>query len=269
MSAVAIDDGHAAQMELSGQRPMVEVRFGDHDPVWMIFDTGASGSLILPQFATMLDLPDLGEAAIQSGAGGDLIPVRRTELSGHVGGYEFTGTQAVVADIPLPPSDRPIAGILSPRAFADGRLLSLNFATGAISLADEDAAIPEGSPSPFEGDQRPLPSVHATFNGVQRLCHIDTGAPGTLTLPWQDREAFAFETAPVQSGMATLANGQRPIYRAQLSGDVQIAFLTLQDPEVHLLEGIRGCNIGMGLLNQFVVTLDFENRQVWVAPADG
>lgn len=266
MSACA-EAGEPAHMDLSGPRPLVEVTFPGHEPVWMIFDTGASGSLVLPDIAAQLDLPQLGEAAVQSGAGGDLIPVQRTELNGRVGAYEFSATPAVVFDIPLPESGRPVAGILSPRALADGRLMSLNFATGALLLAEAGTPLPESESSPFEGEQRPLPSIHARFEDQQRLCHLDTGAPGSLTLPWQDREHFTFAEAPVEAGTATLANGQRPLYRARLDGTVRVGHIVLENPEVHLLEGIRGCNIGMGLLREFVVTLDFESRQVWLAPS--
>lgn len=256
-----------AVMDLSGPRPVVEVWFGESPPVSMIFDTGASGSAILPEYAESLGLPDLGMAAVQSGAGGARLEVQRTELSGRLGPYEFSGAQAVVFDMPLPGNGAPIAGVLSPRAFANGRLLSLNFATGAITLANAGSPPPDSPSSPFEGEQRPLPSIYAMIAGEQRLCHIDTGAPGALTLPWQDRDAFPLAAEPVQSGMARLVNGERPIYSADLVGVVEIGPVILENPEVQLLEGIRGCNIGMEILRQLIVTLDFETGQVWIDPA--
>lgn len=263
-TTVLADD---AYMDLSGPRPIVEVSIGDNEPVQMIFDTGASGSAILPAFAEALDLPDLGAAAVQSGAGGDRIEVQRTELSGRVGSFAFSGAQAVIFDMPLPGNGEPVAGVLSPRAFAAGRLLSLNFATGEIRLAEDGAAPPAGPSSPFEGEQRPLPSLLVSINGVERLCHLDTGAPGALTLPYQDRADFTFVEEPVQAGMARLVNGERPIYAADLVGIVVAGPITLENPSVRLLEGIRGCNIGMEILRELIVTLDFENGRVWVDPA--
>ncbi len=69
--------------ELSSNKPFVQVRVNDSDPLWFIFDTGAGGYCITRRRADLMGLQLEGEKQMHTGAGeGALISIAATSASG-------------------------------------------------------------------------------------------------------------------------------------------------------------------------------------------
>jgi hypothetical protein len=245
-------------LDMSGARPSVllSIAGGPAEP-W-IFDTGAGGSVISEAKAQALGLPNNGAARVGSPIGGPAVEAFRTTISNaRIGDTALPDFSAVA--MPLPPHiDH--NGVLSPNIFR-GRLVRFEFARGQVRVTDR-ANAPAGEPIAYTG-AHPLPAIHVNVAGQHYDAHLDTGAPHLISFPYALASSLPLAGAPEQTGMARFVDGERPRYRAQLVGSVQIGPLTVSDPEIAMIDGLPFVNVGTEALRQMVVTLDPERRVSW------
>jgi hypothetical protein len=245
-------------LDMSGPRPTVAISIAGGEPETWIFDTGAGGSVISIDRAQALGLPNNGDAAIGSPAGG--VPLRgfRTAIQGAlVGGAPLPDFDLVA--MPLP-EGLGHGGVLSPNVFR-GRLVTFDFAASLVRIHDRGVS-PPGDPTPYSGGH-PLPTMRVTVAGQTYDAHLDTGAPHLISFPYALAASLPLAGAPAESGRARFVDGERTRYRAQISGTVQIGPLAVNDPEISMIDGLPFVNVGTQALRQMVVTLDPERRVSW------
>lgn len=260
-SAARADD--VIPLDLSGTRPAVSVTIGEAAPELWVFDTGAGGSVINMERARALNLPELQPVRLGSPAGGTPMEGFLTRLSGaRLGDVALPELRIVAAPTILP--DR--GGVLSPNAFA-GRLVTLDFARSELRITEKTQAnIPAGEAIAYFGaGPHALPGIEvAVGDGPVQQAHIDSGAPGGLTFPYAMASSLPLAAPPVQVGQARFVDGPRPRYRATLQATVRVGPLTLENPEIDLIDGLPFLNVGMGLLRDMVITLDPAESRSWV-----
>jgi hypothetical protein len=254
------------RFDMSGTRPALSVSVADQPAELWIFDTGAGGNVVDIERARAWSLADNGPAQIGSPIGGTPIQGFRTAVSGaRVGDATLPDFNAVA--MPLP-AHLERAGVLSPNTFR-GQLVTLDFAHNELRVREKNAAnTPAGEATPYHGGGHPLPGIPVRLGGESYVAHLDTGAPHTLTFPYEMAASLPLAAAPERVGVARFVDGERARYRAQLRGTVRVGPLTITDPEIGLIEGLPFLNVGMGLLNQMTITLDPAEQRVW-ATANG
>lgn len=249
-------------LDLSGTRPAVSVTIGDSAPELWVFDTGAGGSVIDMDRAHALNLPELQPVQIGSPAGGTPMQGFITRLDGvRIGAVTLPVFQIVAASTLLP--DR--AGVLSPNIFA-GQLVTLDFGRNELRISDKTSAnTPAGAAVDYFGHgPHALPGLEVRVgDGPVQQAHIDSGSPGGLIFPYAMASSLPLAAPPVQVGQARFVDGAHPRYAAQLRGVVHVGPLTLENPEIGLIDGLPYLNIGMGLLSEMVITLDPAERRSW------
>ena len=265
-SAARADD--VIPLDLSGTRPAVSVTIGDGAPELWVFDTGAGGTVINMERAQALGLPELQPVQIGSPLGGTPMQGFLTRLTGvRIGDVALPEIRVVAASSMLP--DR--GGVLSPNIFA-GRLVTLDFGRNELRIRDKTPAnTPAGAAVEYFGrGPHALPGIEVRVGeGPVQQAHIDSGAPGGLTFPYSMASSLPLAAPPVQVGQARFVDGPRARYTARLQGVVQVGPLTLENPEINLIEGMPYLNVGMGLLSEMIITLDPAESRSWVRARNG
>lgn len=249
------------RFDMSGTRPALWVSVGDRPAELWIFDTGAAGNVVEIERARAWSLANNGPAQIGSPIGGTPMQGFRTSVSGaRVGDTALPNFNAVA--MPLP-AHLERAGVLSPNTFS-GQLVTLDFAHNELRVRDKNAAnTPAVAPTSYQSGGHPLPGIPVRLGDQEFVAHLDTGAPHTLTFPYDMAASLPLAAPPERVGVARFVDGERARYRAQLRGTVQVGPLTITDPEIGMIEGLPFLNVGMGLLNQMTITLDPAERLVW------
>lgn len=268
LSSCSQAQGPKIPLDMSAPRPMVEFNIPGHDPMLAVFDTGAGGNAFDRAFAVEANLPNLQPVGVGSGAGGEPIEGFLTNIDTmFVGEVELHDVMAVVIDLPKPPGHEAMTAVIGPNIFA-GRYVTLDFASEALLLHDKDGSYtPKGEEAAYSKEARPLPAIPVTIGGEDYAAHIDTGAPRTLTLPFELADSLPLDGAIEEAGVARVVTGERKLYKGKLQGTVKVGPLTFENPEVEFLEGLRNVNVGMTLLRDLSITLDPEEQKLWITKA--
>jgi hypothetical protein len=246
-------------IDLSGSHPTVRITLAGQEPETWVFDTGAGGSVINIDRARALQLPEQEEVQVGSPAGGEPVRGFRTTITGaRIGEAELPEFRA--AAIPSMHSGARHTGVLSPYIFA-GRLVTFDLARGEVRIADRSAA-PASPPTPYSASH-PLPAISVTIGTQTFEAHLDSGGPHGLALPYALAASLPLAAPPEQVGVARFVDGEHPRYRAQIVGAVQVGPLTLNDPEISMIDGLPFVNVGTPLLRRMTITLDPERRVSW------
>lgn len=249
-------------LDMSGTRPAVSVSINGGAPELWVFDTGAGGTVMDIAKARALGLPEEQPVQLGSPAGGTPQQGFLTTLSSlNVAGHTLPPTHVVAA--PAIMADR--GGVLSPFAF-NGQFVTFDFAHSRVRISDRTPAnTPAGMPTPYGGTGRghQLPAITVTLGAQTWMAHIDTGSPGAVTFPYAMAATLPLAAPPVQTGRARFVDGDHARYSATLTGRIHVGPLTLDNPQIELIDGLPSINIGSRLLNQMTITLDPEAQRVW------
>jgi hypothetical protein len=255
----AADEDVVFSLDMSGPRPTVMISINGQAPESWIFDTGAMGGVIAIDRATALGLANNGAARVGSPTGGTPVEGFRTAISGaRIGGAVLPDFNATA--MPLPQGLQQ-TGVLSPNIF-HGRLVVFDFAHAQVRVTDR-ANAPADEPTPYTGSH-PLPGLAVRVGEQSFDAHLDTGAQYMLSFPHSMAALLPLAAAPESAGTARFVDGERPVFRAQLRGAVEIGPLRVNDPEIRLIEALPYVNVGTEALRQMIVTLDPERRVNWV-----
>jgi predicted aspartyl protease len=101
----------------------------------------------------------------------------------------------------------------------------------------------------------PIASLIGQVEGRDLTFHVDTGSPDGITLPGALARELAFDGELV----TTRERGPLVVKTGRLLGTVQIGRLTLDNPEVHVVDLFPDFgNIGSRFLKDYSLTLDRE-----------
>lgn len=259
-------DGAIIPLDVGGPRPTAELVIGAHAPVTVIFDTGAAGSVLVPDYAAKVGVPNEGEARVGSPAGGaPRVGYRTTIASARLGEATFTNARAVVVDLGLPLEG--ISGVISPYVFS-GSLVRFELKQSRVVIAPKTPeTIPNGDALAY-GGRHPLPSVTIDVAGVKIEAHIDTGNGRGLALPLEFAKRLKLKTPLTPTKDLRMVSSAHKAFTAEISGTVQIGPLTLTDPAVVFVEGVPSANVGFSVLKELTIVLDPAEQRGWLLRAD-
>jgi Aspartyl protease len=231
-----------------GGRPVVEVTVNGHGPYRMILDTGASQTVISPEWTDgktgFVTLDTLGVGAL-------------------------TMAHAPVASQPIfagsVPDDMP-KGVLSAAAFP-GYLVTLDYPGKMVSIR-KGALPPADGRRVFQyGENEILPVAPVRIAGRELSLHVDSGSPGGVMLPlhFSKELPLAGELSP--AGRARTVAGEFEVFTAPLQGTIELGEYVIDAPAVRFSDLRPGPkpgpgNVGFQVLRTFKVTLDASNRRL-------
>jgi predicted aspartyl protease len=252
------DSGVTLPMLDVGGRPMIDVSVNGQGPYPFILDTGASVTAISADLIEKLALPLVSGTPLPA-------PARVAEL--RVGGAVLHGLTV----IPEPMigslgGATPPRGILSASYFP-GSLVILNYPAKTVSIHKGALPAPDNRRVFAYPADDILPTVPVTVAGHEFRPHVDTGSPGSLTLPMAAADVLPLTEKPTEIGRARTPGGEFPVLAAKVSAPVTLGEYDLDLKELRfsdLRPGSRPAvgNMGYQALRAFVVTLDSKNHRL-------
>jgi hypothetical protein len=258
----APDSAVTAPMHWFGKKPVIEAKINGKGPYQFFFDTGAQGCVLGLDLVNELRLPVVGKGEVTS-PGGKGIPSKQVRFGLDVGGLSVRDVTAFAFDRARLYRD-PAApkGVLSPRAFS-GYLVIFDFPRERFLLrkgelpAADDVTIFACDP------KRRLPAIPITVAGQTVFAHVDTGAPGGLTLPLSMTNRLPLAEKPAVIGRGRRVDREVVVYGAKLKGQIKLGRYALENPSVRFIDGSSSeGNIGNDILRRFALTFDVKNFRI-------
>ncbi len=244
-------------------RPMIQAQINGKGPFLFVLDTGAQGFVLNADLAQELDLPVVGKAAIGDPSDPNAIEVDRVRIkSVDIGGVSLSG---VLADSWEQPAN--MKGHLKGRGIFGVSMLSkflVTFDYPRSQLVIENGSLSAGNGENVvawraKGDG--LPTLRLAVADTTFDAHIDTGAPGKITLPENAKDKFSYLEKPVVVGQGRTVNYSFKVWKGKLDGSAELGSFVIDDPVLHfmsVLDSTGYANIGSAFLRDFVVTLDHK-----------
>jgi clan AA aspartic protease (TIGR02281 family) len=241
----------------------------------LLLDTGADFNMLTPEAAARLGLK-LSETTVPvTGASGEPVPARWTQIEAlAVGEAKLAGQLAVV--VPVAP-EFAYDGVLGTNFF---KTLSprFDYTKGELTLHTANGFVAPGGIAPlpitFVNDRKIL--VEATVAGITGLYSIDTGKKGALAIfrPSVERYDLRSKLGPGVRMVTGVSVGGRvygdmvrvpevSIGSHRLAGVV--TELSLSTTALYGSDGWMG-NIGAQILQRFTVTIDYLGQRLYLEP---
>jgi len=157
-------------------------------------------------------------------------------------------------------------GVLSAAAFP-GYLLTLDY-PGKRILIRKGALPPADSRTSWDFTaEQVLPSAIVKVSGVEVRVHVDSGSPGSVTLPTKYMKEIKLASEPVQQGRMQTPGGVFPVWSAKIDAPVELGPFKLdvtnvQFSDVNPVPGPPVGNLGFQVLKRFRITFDSKNRRI-------
>jgi hypothetical protein len=246
-------------MDVSSQRPIVEVTIGKEGPYKFIFDTGSSGNIIDSDLAGKLKLKIVGEDPLGTPGGPSKMVSKRVEASN----INFAGInerfKTELNTIPLRQM-LPADGIISPALFSD-YLVTINYPESKLILTKGTLNADDKGVVSFKQEIRII-NVQINVDGNAIEAHLDSGNPGFFAIPFDLKDKLTFKQEPVEDGMIQTPGAEFKKWMAQLDGYITVGDIVFKEPKVHLVEGFSVVNLGYGFLNETVTTIDRKSNLI-------
>ncbi|MCH7592062.1 MAG: aspartyl protease family protein [Planctomycetes bacterium] len=256
-------------MDLDSPRPIISAKINGKGPFQLIFDTGCDGMVVMKGLASQLNLPVTGKAHMGDPSNPKAIEVDRVSIQElTIGGATFRDLEADSWDAPpgFLHGMNDVRGIIGLPVFSQF-LVTFDYANGRMTL--ERGALPEadgGEVLDYETkDGGSIPLIPLSVGGVAMRAHIDSGAPGEITLPENIQSRLKLMGNPVVVGHARTVNSEFDILAATLDGDLRIGRHVFERPSLKFIDMLNDAgvgNIGSALLRQFHVTFDQKNKRI-------
>jgi hypothetical protein len=249
-----------------GGRPLVDVMINGKGPYRFILDTGASITVIGDDVRDELALPTRVGKDSTPADGSVNGTVRIDDL--RAGDASLKGLIAAVAPLSRMFGGGAEAprGVLSASAFP-GYLLILDYPGKKVVIRKGELPSADSRGSFQYTQEQILPNVPVRVGGTEVRVHVDSGSPGTLSLPLKYMKELALLSEPAKIGLAKTPHGESPVWSAEIKGSVELGRFKLDLPQVTFTDvnpipGQLVGNMGYQVLKQFIVTLDSRNRRI-------
>lgn len=243
---------------------VIEAKWDKHGPYHFLVDTGASVTLVSPEFAKRYGgrdpFPADAPLVRVKSSEGDTALLTTTLLPRlQLEGARFEDVQALVYDL-APLSAHlgvKIDGILGFPLFRE-TLLTLDYAHTRVELRRLSSPPPAGATIPFNNDRR-TPIISLRFGDQTFAALVDSGSDADLSLNPVGLRAV-FTVVPRPGGMVGTLTNDREQLIGRLDGSLMIGSHALLHPVADLTDELS--SIGGGILRYFTVTFDQERGQV-------
>jgi len=241
-------------MDLNMMAPNIELKINGKGSYRFDLDTGAGISIINKKLAKELGLDVIGNTEIGSPGSDkriltDIVKISQISISDH----QLSGIEMVAMDLGDMLS---VDGILSIKHFSDF-LVTFDYPGNVIILERAELNATGENVIPYG----PMMGLEIDIDGTQRTAHLDTGSPVSFAFSASFKDAMNYQSQPIEFGSAGMVGASFKIWKAQLDGEIKIADLVFESPEI-ILEERPGdfVTIGYQTLKDLSVTIDQTNR---------
>ncbi len=246
-------------LDISSNRPILELTIDGKGPYRFIFDTGSSGNVIDTKLAEELGLKVVGEDPLRTPGSDNRLVSKRVEASE----VSFPGTDIVQSGtlntIDLR-SMLPVDGILS-GAFFSEYLMTLDYPGSKLTLSQGGLNRNDKGVTSFLQKPRVI-NMDLNVAGHTVEAHLDTGNPSGFHLPFNLKDKLKFREDPVEDGFVRTPVAQFKKWKADLIGEITVGGVTFKNPSVHLIENFEFVNIGYQVYKDLQITVDRKNSLV-------
>ncbi len=251
-------------LDLSSQRPIVDVSLGNKGTYKFIFDTGSSGNIIDQDLANELNLKVVGEDTIGTPGGYLNMMSKRVEASKVL--FASTDLKFDIKFNTMPLKQMvSVDGIISPVVFED-YLVTIDYQASKLRLTKGYLDTNDSSTLPFTQEAR-LINLQINVDGNILDTHLDSGNPGLFALPYDLKDKLSFKQFPVEDGIIRTPGAEFKKWKAQIDGEIIIGKVVFQDPMVELVEGFSVVNMGYDFINRVITTIDRQNGLIQFEPS--
>jgi hypothetical protein len=247
------------QVPLSGtdwfghyRSPYVQVYVNGHGPFTFLFDSGSNVTTLSSKAAKAARVKIISHVP-----GHHAIALAR-EI--RVGSIRMDNYYAVIAD------GDDLDGILGFNSFGKN-YLTFDFLTKRLEVGSRPASLPSAFWLPYTL-RKHLPMIDLFADGRRLPTLIDTGDDAYA---WEatsnDLKGLSFDHAPVSS--ATVFNGETGATKTTITsidGALQLGPMSSQRPAVAINESLPLPDIGMSVIDQFILEFDRIHRRVGFLP---
>ena len=246
-----------------GTRPAVEVMVSGQGPFLFLVDTGAVGPPARADVSLVkrLGLAKRGEASSSDGGAASVAIEKVTLPDVKLGAFTAANVAALSRDYGSTSYLPKLDGILGP-AFFEGRLLTIDYSRGTLTIADGELPPVDGRNilgfELFEGNIW----IPVSLGGQSAKAVLDTGNIRGLDMPSEAVKLQRMASFPRLAGNSVGVSGSTQIREVALAAPLQIGSHSIERPAVTFSEDFHEWNIGSALLQDFVVTIDQKNHRV-------
>jgi len=246
-------------LDLSSQRPVLEVMIGDNGPYKFIFDTGSGTNVIDTDLADELECEVIGLDTLFT-PGSDN---RRVSKRVNVSTINFANTtiseDAVMNTVPIRKMVA-VDGIISPVLFSN-YLLTINYPGSNLMLRVGDLDKSEKGVMSYLQKSRII-NLTISVDGHQLEAHLDSGNPGGFDLPLSMKDKLKFKEDPYEDGVINTPVASFRKWKATLDGKITVGDISYENPDVNLVENFEVVNLGYRFFKELSITIDKKNSLI-------
>jgi hypothetical protein len=267
--APGVDQVMQLPSRLEGKFFVIETTIGGLGPFQMLFDTGASLTVLSPEIAGQLNhvgaLDEVRKVPVNTSLDErtrfDLVRIENLQL----GGFHMPKASAIVADMHFvsTTAGRKIDGLIGMELFRNCQLI-VDYPKGTLNVAPVDAAAPEGSLVMLSRFPRLTPEVSLNLGSAKVPVMIDTGASGGFNLP-ESKLKDRLASPSVGVGTQFSINRIEEARAARLNESIFLGGVLFEQP-ITFVSRSSGGIIGAEVLQHFVVGLNQARQQIWFQP---
>lgn len=268
--------------ELVGNLILVRAAVNASEPLWFIFDTGASHTVIDTKRAAALRLRSRGRI-VGEGAAGTAEAARLEPARLLLGGVEVTGLTTYALDLEFlgPPLGRAVGGIVGNDVI--GRfVVEIDYGARTLNFVEPRGFVYAGRgavvPLTIEGNGLPFARAAVSFATGPPLAgkfEIDTGSTGSVSLNAPFVRRHNLERA-VRGARVTRMGGVGGTAEALVAraGGVKLGGHELRGVTARLSRATRGSYaataadgiLGGEIFRRFKMTVDLARRRLYLEP---
>ncbi|MCP4546916.1 MAG: PDZ domain-containing protein [bacterium] len=248
-----------------GNLPTIDVVINGQGPFRFILDTGATGIVFDVGLPSRLDLEATGTILIgdpnnPEGIEADVFTV--AELA--IGEVRLRDQEVSALELlrylgNAPDSPVGIIGVPSLRDY----LVTLDLPANRLELARGKLPPQDGRKIlDIEIDEHMLCMLPVRIGDHTYHVHLDTGSPMPLALNVEMANELPLAAEPVSAGMAELVSSRHELFEAPLAAEVKLGQFIWQDLTVRLMPHPSDGVIGMPILGDFAITIDYSNNRL-------
>jgi hypothetical protein len=246
-------------IDMSTQRPIVDVMIDGKGPYKFIFDTGSTTNVIDESLQEKFGFVVVGEDPLRTPGSENRLASKRVAVPN----VNFPGTNItkdVEMNIIALKAMLPVDGILG-GFFLEEYLLTINYPDSKLTLAIGELNKGDKDVISFIQDARSI-NLNIDVAGNKAEAHLDSGNPYSISLPYSLRDKLNYKKAPkkglpMRTPVATFES-----WEAELDGDITIGNAVFKNPVVRLTKGLEYVNLGYAVINELSITIDRKNNLI-------
>ena len=251
-------------LSLDNGRPVIEVFINQKGPYKLFLDTGASTNVLDLGIAENAGLKVKEKVSLSSPVGGSIPAVDYGKVKYEIGEMSFENNEVTNRGMDRLTKSSGLDGVMSFRMFEDYTMI-FDFKHKKLRLTKEEINKNAENAIKFESDNNII-ALQAKIGDQYLSMDMDTGSPGSITLPYELANKINFESEPVEAGKIGLIDTVMTMYAAKLNDDFHLGSIVLKNADVRLT-GFNGHgNLGMNFLMQYDVSIDQKNKLVLLDP---